>query len=215
MPKIKIFAFILLSALTNLSSADELVELKPRYFGMINYSPLDLLIPNKYGLTIGYSNERTNTWEVEYLRSSFSAPFMMRDLGRMTDQRISVTRRSYFHFKNFNLSYGVSYFKFDARLGSKYLNSLSGGYYPNVDLITLESLGAHIGIGHRWMITENFTVGIDWLSWSQPLMLLNRRSDYLDETNSNDDRNKVNDGINSIAHFPRLTVLKLQLGWTF
>lgn len=57
------------------------------YFTLVNYSPLDLLIPSKYGLTFGYIQSPERTWELEYLRGSFSVPFLVKDLGKMTDSR--------------------------------------------------------------------------------------------------------------------------------
>ena len=49
---------------------------KADYFGLANYSPVDLLIPSKFGFTLGYIKNTDTTWEFEYLRGSLSVPFI-------------------------------------------------------------------------------------------------------------------------------------------
>ena len=186
-----------------------------KYFGHIEYSHFDLIIPGKYGGAIGLIQNVNNTWELEYLRGSLSVPFLVKDLGSMSDERISLTRRSYFGSNSFNLYYGLTYFRFAIHLGDDLLNRVSGGTYPSIDLIELETLGVNLGIGNRWAIDKRVTFGIDWISWFQPLVTTKRESPYLDYATDPDDRDNVDTALRIISYFPRLSFLKLQLGVQF
>lgn len=99
---------------------------KSNYFVLGNYSFLDLLIPGKYGLTLGYIKSADQTWEVEYLRGTISVPFFVKDLGSMTDERLALIGRSYMGGNSFNFSYSLSYFDFSLHIGDKLLNRVSG-----------------------------------------------------------------------------------------
>ncbi len=48
------------------------------YFVLANYSPLDLLIPSKLGLTLGLIRDADKSQELEYLQGSVSVPFCRR-----------------------------------------------------------------------------------------------------------------------------------------
>jgi hypothetical protein len=93
------------------------------------------------GFSLGLNNDGDKTWELEYLRGSISVPFIIEDLGKMTDERISIIGRSYFGGNSFNLSYGVSYFNFSLHLGDKLLGGLTGGAYPSIDLVEIKAYG--------------------------------------------------------------------------
>jgi hypothetical protein len=185
------------------------------YFAYLNYSPLDLLIPSKMGFTLGYSQSTDKTWEFEYLRGSLSVPFVVEDLGKMTDERFSLIKRSYYGGNSFNFSYGVTYFDFSLHLGDQLLNRVTGGTYPSIDLVELQSLGFNIGIGNRWAVNQNFTFGVDWVSWAQPVFITSKKSAFLDYANNQQDKDDVDKGVKLISYFPRFAFLKLQLGILF
>lgn len=186
-----------------------------KYFGYINYSPFDLLIPSKLGVTAGYNQNANTTWEIEYLKGSVNGPYILKDLGKMSDERISLIRRSYFNNNSFNVSYGISYFDFNIRLGNDYLNRLGGGNFSSIDVLEIQALGFNLGIGNRWTFAKNLTFGVDWISWSQPVFTLSRTSKFLDVATNQSDRENVDDALRWIGNFPRFTLLKLQLGATF
>lgn len=185
------------------------------YFVFANYSPIDLLIPGKSGLSFGGIRDVDHSWEFEYLSGSISVPFLIKDLGKMTDKRFSYIKRSYFGGNSFNFNYGLSYFDFSLMLGDELLNRISGGTYPSLDLVEVQSLGFNIGIGNRWVFNKNISFGIDWLSWSQPIYTLKSKSVFLDYASNPDDKEDVENGLKTITYFPRLTILKLQLGILF
>lgn len=186
-----------------------------KYYVIGTYSPLDIIIPNKYGATVGWAQNADKTWEIEYLQASVAAPFIIKDLGKMTDQRISLIGRNYLGSNSFNFNYGLTYFDFQLHLGDRLLNQLTGGNYPSVDLVQVQSLGFNIGIGNRWQLSKNITIGIDWITWSQPIYSLNKKSAYLDYATNQQDKDDVDTALKLITYFPRLTLLKLQLGYLF
>lgn len=190
-------------------------RLRSRYFGLLSYAPYDLIIPSKFGFSFGLVSSSENTWEFEYLRGKVSSPVIIEDLGSMTDERYSIIRRSYFGFESFNLSYGLSYFSFAAHLGDRFLNSVSGQSYPSIDLIQVKSLGLNVGVGNRWVWNQNFLFGVDWASWSQPLYVVKRESEFVDFATDQDDKDTVDRALSVVAYFPRFSIFKMQLGLLF
>lgn len=186
-----------------------------QYYALGNFAPFDLLIPSKYGVTLGVISDPGKTWEFEYLRGSISIPYLVEDLGKMTDERYSLIARSYGDGNSFNFSYGITYFDFSMHLGDQLLNKVSGGNYPALDLVQLQALGFNVGIGNRWSFDRNITFGIDWISWSQPVFITKKQSAFLDHASDPGDRDDVDKAMKLISYFPRFSFLKLQLGILF
>ena len=186
-----------------------------KYFGTLNYSALDLLIPSKIGATVGLISHVDKTWELEYLVGTLKVPFLVKDLGKMSDEKISLIGRSYMGSNSFNINYGLTYFDFTMHLGDAILNRMTAGRYPDVDLVEIESLGFNIGVGNRWIFDHNITFGVDWFTWSQPVVTLKRKSIFMDYATDQEDRDNIDKAMRTIAYFPRLTFLKAQLGITF
>jgi len=185
-----------------------------RYFILAEYAPLDLLIPNKIGLIAGLNDTAEKSWELEYVRGKFGVPFFIADLGSITDQRISLTKRSFFSYNSFNISYGITYFSFKAELGDKFLSSMTA-HAPSDEIVGMESWGVHLGVGNRWTFKKNITLGIDWISWAQPLLRAGRQDSYLSHSSNEDNNDDVDKALNIVAYLPRISVLKIQLGMMF
>lgn len=181
----------------------------------ILYSPLDLFIPQKIGASLGWIESASRTWEFEYLRGKIAAPSFLEDLGKMTDEKISVLARSYFSKNSFNLSYGLTYFRYKIQLGSEELQGVSPSERSQFDVVELESLGLNVGIGNRWALTDHLSVGVDWIELYQPLFETKSNTDFTNETSDQDTKDDVEDALKFLGHFPRFTVLKLQVGMTF
>lgn len=185
------------------------------YLGLINYAPLDLIIPSKIGFTLGLIRDADTTWELEYLRGSVSVPFVVDDLGSMTDQRISLIRRSYFGGNSFNVGYGLSYYDFKVNLGSDILSRLTSGSVPEIDLIKIQALGFNLSLGNRWHLDHNITLGVDWISWSQPVVVTKEDTVFLDYVTNAEDREDVDTAVKLTSYFPRFSFFKIQLGILF
>lgn len=185
------------------------------YFVLGNYSPIDLIIPNKFGITLGLIKDVDKSWEFEYLKGSLSVPFLIEDLGAMTDERFSIIGRSYFGSNSFNFSYGLSYFDFSLQLGDKLLSRVTGGVYPSMDLVEIQAAGFNLAIGNRWSFNRNITVGVDWISWAQPVVVTNRKSMFSDYASNQQDKDDVDKAMKLISVFPRLTFFKIQFGMLF
>ena len=202
---------------TNIFKAETSQDLRknPGTFVNGSYSPYDLIIPSKWGLSLGYNKDNNNQYELEYIVGTIAVPFIIDDLGKMSDSRISLIKRSYLGSNSFNISYGLSYFDFNLVLGDKLLNSLSSGVYPAVDVASVKSIGFNVGLGNRWQYNKNLILGVDWFSWSQPLHLIKKEAPFLDYSTNESDKKTVSDALNLIAYFPRLAIIKLQIGWLF
>lgn len=186
-----------------------------KFEGLLMYSPIDLLIPSKFGFTLGYIETVDTTWQFEFVRGSVSAPFFFTDIGKMTDQRVSLLRRNYLQTNSFYISYGVSYMDFSTKLGSEYINSVSNGSVPEVDILRMRNFGVQFSIGNQWCITKHFVAGVDWIGIYQPLIQLEKKSVFLDYTTNPEYRDNVDEVIKALSYIPRLTLMKLQIGATF
>ncbi|MGE0761885.1 MAG: hypothetical protein AB7N80_01275 [Bdellovibrionales bacterium] len=185
-----------------------------KYFAYLAYSSLDLLIPSKIGASLGHVSDVDHTWELEYISGSIAVPFIVEDLGKLTDRRIALTRYNYGGRNSFYFSYGLTYFSFKLHLGDELLNKITGSY-PSYDIIEINSLGVNFGLGNRWVFNHDISVGIDWFQWSQPLFVTDKKGTYLDYATDSGDRDDVETAIKLISYFPRWTVLKVSLGWMF
>jgi hypothetical protein len=186
-----------------------------KFEGLLIYSPIDLIIPSKFGLTFGYIENANSVWQLEYVRGSLSAPFFLSDLGKMTDQRLSLLRRSFMQTNSFYLSYGLSYMDFSTKLGNKYISAATSGAIPEIDILSMRSLGVQFSIGNQWHITKSFVAGVDWVGIYQPVFQLQKKSVFLDNTTDAELREDVDEVIKALSYIPRLTFLKIQLGMTF
>lgn len=185
-----------------------------KYYASINYAPIDLVLPSKKGLTLGYVNDDNHTTEIEYLKGSLSAPFLVEDIGEMVDERISLIRRNYLGTETFNFSYGLSYHRFIVHIGNKYLTTVAPDI-PEADLINVESLGVNIGVGHRWTFSNRWSVAVDWAALSQPIFVLRKDNKFKDYTTDDGYKDSTNTLVKIIALVPRVTLLKLQAGYSF
>ncbi len=180
----------------------------------ILYGPLDLLIPNKFGVSANYFRTPNEVWELEYMRGKIAAPFFIDDIGAMVDERLSIGKRI-FSGNSFNFSCGLTYFRFKAHIGSDLLNRATGGNTSNIDLLELEGVGFRLGVGNRWALGKNLTVGVDWIEWNQPLIITKEEEGFTDATTNQDDKEDVEDVMKWASYFPRLNILKLNLGYSF
>lgn len=199
-------------------AAKTLGESKPRrsksdFLFLLNYSYFDLLLPGKYGLTLGWILNENNTLEFEYLRGSFQ--FIIDDLGNMVDERLSLTRRAYFGKNSLNVFYGVNYFKFGIDLSEELMQSVSPIYRSSTREIETHLVGAHIGISNRWTLKKNMTIGVDWVSWSQPVFQVYKYEKFTQNSNNAEDRDDIKKALNIASYVPRLTFLKVQFGMSF
>lgn len=200
------------------AESQELLPLCPRartnYLASINYSFLDFPVPSKYGFTAGVVTGPFQTWELEYMRGSWSAPGNFRNLGSVSDVRAGVISRTYFG-DSFHMSYGITYFDFNAVIGDELMSRISGGNVAKIDALKVQAFGLNLGIGNMWVLKYDIMLGIDWISWAQPLVISKRRSDFLDYTTNENDKRNVEDTIKVISYLPRFSLLNVHVGMLF
>lgn len=173
----------------------------------LQYGPVDLLLPSKLGAAVHWDG-----WEVEYLGSSIKVPWILKDLGSMSDKRFQVIRRR--SLSGWQFAWGFSYNSFHISLGDGFLSRLTGGLYPNVDLVEITTLGAVASFGyrHRW---GNWLGGVEILGWAQPLITMKSSAPFLDSVTNQDDRAAVQTTIDLIRYFPRWSIAKISAGYSF
>jgi hypothetical protein len=179
------------------------------------YSPIDLIIPNKVGLHIAWKKSTTEFWEFEALSGKVAVPYLIADLGKMTDNRYSLLLRTKESDSSFNLTYGVTFFDFSIVLGDRFLNSLSGSQAFAVDVVQEQSLGVSFGFGNRWNLGDSSYVGVDWFTWSQPLISINNKAPFLDRSAQTTEKDDVERATKILSYFPRISLLKVYLGFRF
>ena len=180
----------------------------------VHYAYADLILPGKFGFKISRRDALTSMWEVEYTHGSFT-PFFIDNIGQFTEDRISLVRR---HgaggVAGFQWFYGAFYHQFKLEIGSALLGRLSN-YYPSADVVSLSGLGGMIGLSYGWLFQQKYYLGIDAVTYSQPLISLRREAKFLDVVTNPDDRDKVDTGLRVMQFFPRLGIAKLILGYNF
>lgn len=185
-----------------------------RYFGSLNYAFLDIPIFAKYGATVGYISGPNHIWELEYMTGSVGTAILFADIGSITDTKISLQRRVYYG-GSFNITYGLTYFNFSAKLGDDLMNNVSNNTYPSLDMVDIQAYGATFGIGNTWTFRKNITVGIDWFSIAQPLLVTKKEAPYLDYATDPSDKDDVDTAVNIISYLPRISIIQLHIGYMF
>jgi hypothetical protein len=190
------------------------VRTENNYFASFNYSALDFPIPGKWGVTAGLMSTPDRTWELEYLKGSYSVPGGFRDLGSINDTRISLIARSYFG-NSFNFAGGISYFDFTADVGDKLISNATQGAYPSMNAMTVRGFGAYVGIGNSWTFRKNITLGIDWIAIAQPIYITKRTSDFRQTSGDASANQSIDDTMKIISYLPRFALLSAHLGMVF
>lgn len=185
-----------------------------KYFGSFNYAAIDVPIIAKYGVTAGYISDPNHLWEVEYMTGSFGSSIYFADIGRITDTKITIQRRTYFG-NHFNITYGLSYFNFSAKLGDALMNNVSNNNYPSLDMVEIEAYGATFGMGSTWTFKNNIVFSVDWLTISQPLYVTKKETPYLDYSTDPDDRDEVETAVDIVSYLPRVSLIQFHVGMMF
>jgi hypothetical protein len=188
---------------------------KSRWIILGNYSLMDMWIPSKIGVGVSYIPSAESAWELEYLRASMSFQVVIKDLGKMTDERISLIRRSYSDRNSFNFFAGVAYHAFTVSLGDRLTSLATNRFLPNLDLVKVKTLGIVGGLGNRWQFKSGWAIGVDWISMYLPLKTLEAEAPFISNTASESGKSDVKDVMDIIKRVPTLAILKLQVGISF
>lgn len=181
---------------------------------LVNYSLIDTWIPGKYGVSYAYTPNPSGSWELEYLRGSLSVPFFIEDLGRITDQRLTLMYRSFSERNSFSFIYGANYSSFKLQLGPDYLAAITGGNASTFDVVSVETLGLTWGLGNRWQMNKA-TVSFDWFVINIPVIVLESEAPFLEANATEQSKKDIRDVLDIIEGFPTFALLKFQLGFSF
>lgn len=179
-----------------------------------HYSPLSMWVPSKVGVSLGYIKDEKWTYELEGLYGSLGYELLGINLAKFSEVRLNLMAR-YFSSGSFNLFFGLHYEKIDLTLGDNLLGSFSAADKVEYNLLEIENVGVVGGLGNRWLFKNGFTLGVDWIALNQPIYSLKSNARFLDSNASQSDKDAVDRGLSVLKYLPRVTFLKLGLGWTF
>lgn len=186
------------------------------YYVGLNYSYFDLILPSKYGFSLGYIDSPKDTYEFEYLRASASIPVsVVKDLGSFSEVRMSLLDRHFFSEGSFNALWGLVYNSNKLEIGNTILSRIASQSIPHVEPLEVDTLGLVGGVGNRWRFSHGITFGVDWLSWAQPLIVIKKENQFRDLATNESDKNNIDTAVKALSYFPRISLLKLNLGITF
>lgn len=180
------------------------------------YSPIDLLIPSKIGASIGYRFGETNVFELEYLRGTIAIPFLVDDIGSFKEEKLSLLVRSFSdRSSSFNFFYGVAMVRTRLEIGNEILSRVSGSIPAGYDVANFLSIAPVVGIGNRWKWDNGVTFTIDWASLTQPVVVVKDELPIFDSVTNAEDKDDLDTFKKIVSYFPRLTLFKLELGFSF
>lgn len=174
--------------------------------GFVTYSPWDLWLPGKYGVMASYKPEPFRDYELAWQKGSYGLDLFVDDIGGISEQRIHFTTRSFAYENSFNYQYGISYNAYRVNLGNGFVG---------VDLLELKTFSAVWGVGNRWNLDHNITIGADWIKIFLPIYTLDKDDDAVDSAETNKDRNDLKDLIYAFSKIPTFTVLHFEIGYRF
>ncbi len=179
----------------------------------LNFSPIDMLVPGKKGVSVGMGDHDGRIYELEYLSAKF-APLLVSDLGAINDQRISVMMRSFSGRNSFNYFCGLSYLATNLEFGSSLANKVTG-LYPYMEAFEVQSIGLQFGVGSEWIFERGyfFPIRIDWIAITQPVYTLKHDAPILDYVNDQTTRNSLDTAISIAQWTPRISIVKIQAGF--
>lgn len=178
------------------------------------YSPFDLWVPSKLGVSYAFNKSASGSWEVEYLKGSVAFPFIVEELGSITDQRISLFYRSFSDRNSFSYLYGVNYSSLKIQLGTDLLATILTGDPSSFDVISVKTLGLTWGFGNRWQ-WDHFLIGLDWFTLNIPVYTIEADAPFINATSSESKKDDAQEVLDFAKRIPTLAVLKIQLGISF
>lgn len=182
---------------------------KTNWGAMLTYAPYDLWLPGKIGVT-AVKFEESRSYELAYQRASYGLDFLISGLGNITDQRLHLTTRGHTWDGSFNFQYGLYISSTNITLGKTYLGA---GVTSNA--ISVTNLGAMWGFGNKWAWSNGIQFGIDYFRIFYPLKTLKKKSDFLDETANQENKDDVEKLVDGISKLPQMTLLHFELGYRF
>lgn len=177
---------------------------------------LSTIVPVKFGAYANYVWDRSLTTELSVVHGSITLPGWVGDIGSVSETSVMLLNRSQIgESRTTSWIYGLSYNRFNIKVGDSIISRVSGGSVPNIDVLESETLGAVVGIGTRWQWNNGVHLNLDWFTLNQPLITLKSKSDINNYVTNQTDRENIDKGFRTIRYFPLITLFKVGLGYTF
>lgn len=203
------FVFIIITNNAFSSESTASSSNKSDWGAMLTYTPYDLWLPGKIGLT-AVKFEESRTYELAFQRASYSFDFIIDGLGNISDQRMHLTTRGHTWDGTFNFQYGLYISSTSITLGKTYL-----GTGVTSDAISVTNLGGMWGFGNKWSWNNGFQLGMDYFKIFYPITTLTKESDFLNESANQSDKDDVKELVDGLSKLPQLTLLHFEIGYRF
>lgn len=188
---------------------------KSEFMFKAQYSPLDMLVLSKWGLAAAYQYKNESWIEFEYNKGSWGLPGWLSRLGGLSEERYQFQVRKFLNQSSFNYFLGVSHISAKLAIGSEALSRATANpsYFQNHVLAS--TWGLHAGIGNQFNFKNGFLMGVDWLSYHQPLFVTKTTMDFERVAGDSKDQSDIRILKNMMLYGPRITLLKIQIGYSF
>lgn len=168
-------------------------------------------VPTKVTASYTYNFNRKWSLEAEYARGYMGTGIIGVDLASISENRYSFQARRFLG-NSFHTIFGLYKDDVKAKLGSEFLDDMTD---TSIDSLSVQVVGATLGLGNRWQWGSGFTLGIDWIRMSLPLIDKNIDDDVLKNIPSESDRDKIKSGIDKVTDVPTFVLFGFYLGYSF
>ena len=175
----------------------------------LSYSLFDMWIPGKIGASVSYGDDKKK-YNFEYQKMAYNFDFFVADLGEVSDSRYTFALRSFSYNNSFNYYYGVTLNKVHVQLGSSWYADLGARY----DAISVTTFNFMWGVGNQIQFSKNFYFEIDWVKVYFPLFITDKQTDILEKL-GDENKEKLDDMIDSLSSIPTMTLLQVGIGYRF
>lgn len=174
---------------------------------------LSLPMPLKMGASGSWNYNPTWTFEASMLSGGISAGVAGFDLGGYSEKSYQLLARYFGSNQTFNWVFGLSQETGRARIGNKYLSYATG--VGQIDVAQMQSWAVVLGFGQRWQWDNGLSVGLEWAQVSIPVSIDKSSSDFFNSTANESDKKKVQDILDFLVRFPRISLLQVSVGYSF
>lgn len=187
------------------------VSVKPFSVGLM--LGLGIPAPIKYGLNAAYTQDPNWMWELGYFTGGINFGVSKISVGGFNEALLTATGRYSPWAGSFNWIVGLSHHAYHVRLGNAIVSRLTG--VGKLDVLNVQTVGLQAGVGNRWQIADNFSIGVDWVVVDIPLTTVRSQSPALEAYTNEGDRREVEEALDFMKSLWTINVLKTTIAFSF
>lgn len=169
--------------------------------------------PIKYGINASYLRDPNWMYEIGYFTGGINFGISKINVGGFNEGLLTASARFSPWSGSFNWIFGVSHHAYHVRLGNAIVSRLTG--VGKLDVLNVQTLGLQAGLGNRWQIADNVSIGVDWFVVDIPLTTLRLDSPAFDSYSDPNDRREVEEALDFMKRLWTFNVLKTTLAYNF